>query len=178
MMTKNAKALVLEPGSQWWEVQTPLGEMVLAGDDDALRWALLPGDGRAKSVVKGERGRPKSVALAEEQFRAYFAGELLQFDLVLDPKGTEWQKRVWRALEDIPYGETVSYGAVAAAVGNPKAARAVGGATNANPLPLVVPCHRVVGSDGGLVGFGGGLDLKAALLAHERKVLARRLASA
>jgi len=171
MKAKPAKGLVLGPGDRWWEVRTPFGEMVLAGDGTAVRWALLPGDPRAEAIA-GERGRPKAVALAEEQLEAYFAGELFHFDLTLDPQGTEWQRRVWRALEQIPYGATVSYGAVASAVGRPKAARAVGGAANANPLPLVVPCHRVVGSDGRLVGYGGGLELKAALLAHERKVLA------
>jgi methylated-DNA-[protein]-cysteine S-methyltransferase len=167
---------ILADGDQWWPVGTPLGVTLLAGGEDALRWLVLPGSPSVKDfeAEKGRQGRPGSVAKAEEQLHSYFAGDLLHSDLPLDPRGTEWQLKVWRAMEDIPYGETVSYGAVASAAGKPRAARAVGGAANVNPLPIIVPCHRVVGSDGGLVGFGGGLDLKAALIAHERKVLGRR----
>jgi methylated-DNA-[protein]-cysteine S-methyltransferase len=101
---------------------------------------------------------------AAEQLRAYFAGELRRFDLTLDLQGTEFQKRVWHELLNIPYGETRSYSFVAGAIGAPKGVRAVGAANGRNPIPIVVPCHRVVGANGSLVGYGGGLPLKRLLL--------------
>ncbi len=104
---------------------------------------------------------------AERQLRAYFDGELRRFDLPLEMIGTEFQRRVWRSLESIPYGETRSYRQVAEAIGAPRAVRAVGAANGSNPLPIVVPCHRVIGSGGKLVGYGGGLPLKKRLLALE-----------
>jgi O-6-methylguanine DNA methyltransferase len=118
--------------------------------------------------VAGERveGDP-SIAEAARQLRAYFAGELKRFDLALDLQGTEFQMRVWRQLEAIPYGETRSYRQIAKAIGAPAAVRAVGAANGANPVPIVVPCHRVIGSGGKLVGYGGGLELKKRLLELE-----------
>jgi methylated-DNA-[protein]-cysteine S-methyltransferase len=104
---------------------------------------------------------------AERQLRAYFAGELRQFNLPLDLRGTDFQLRVWRELESIPYGETRSYRQIAAAIGATQAVRAVGAANGANPIPIVVPCHRVIGSGGKLVGYGGGLPLKKRLLELE-----------
>jgi methylated-DNA-[protein]-cysteine S-methyltransferase len=104
---------------------------------------------------------------AVRQLRAYFAGSLQQFTLPLDPRGTAFQLRVWRELENIPFGETRSYAQVAATIGAPRAVRAVGAANGANPLPIVVPCHRVIGSSGSLVGYGGGLPLKKRLLRLE-----------
>ena len=98
----------------------------------------------------------------------YFSGRRQVFTLPLALEGTPFQHRVWEALRKIPYGSTCSYGEVAAAVGNPKASRAVGMANNRNPLPVLIPCHRVIGADGGLVGYGGGLDIKKKLLALER----------
>jgi len=112
-------------------------------------------------------GKHAIAAEAERQLRAYFAGQLRQFDLPLDMRGTDFQLRVWRELEGIPYGETRSYSQVAAAIGTPQAVRAVGAANGANPIPIVVPCHRVIGSGGKLVGYGGGLPLKKRLLALE-----------
>jgi methylated-DNA-[protein]-cysteine S-methyltransferase len=109
---------------------------------------------------------------AKRQVLEYFAGKRRDFDLPLAPKGTPFQLRVWQALRAIPYGQTRSYGQIAAAVGNPKAGRAVGGANHRNPISLVQPCHRVIGSSGRLVGYGGGLDKKEALLALERRVSA------
>ncbi|MDR1476610.1 MAG: methylated-DNA--[protein]-cysteine S-methyltransferase [Rickettsiales bacterium] len=106
---------------------------------------------------------------AEKQLRAYFAGRLKKFDLPLDMRGTEFQRRVWSALRKSPYGETRSYGDIAAMAGNPKACRAVGMANNRNPVSIIVPCHRVVGHDGSLVGYGGGLKAKKFLLELERK---------
>jgi O-6-methylguanine DNA methyltransferase len=105
----------------------------------------------------------------EEELRAYSAGELHQFTLTLDLQGTPFQVEVWRALLDIPYGETRTYADIARAVGRPQAFRAVGLANHSNPIPIIVPCHRVIGSTGRLVGYGGGLPLKKALLEHERR---------
>lgn len=102
------------------------------------------------------------------QLREYFAGERRTFELELSPTGSGFEKKVWQALVDIPYGETRSYGQIAATIGHPTAARAVGAANGANPIPIVVPCHRVIGANGSLTGFGGGLDNKRLLLALER----------
>jgi len=107
--------------------------------------------------------------LAAEQLRAYFAGELRDFDLPLTMEGTEFQRRVWHALLDIPYGQTCSYSHIANVIGAPKAVRAVGAANGRNPIPIVVPCHRVIGASGSLTGYGGGLPLKKRLLALEAK---------
>ena len=101
---------------------------------------------------------------------AYFAGELTRFDLRLHLAGTAFQNAVWAALCDIPFGETVSYGALASRIGKPMASRAVGAANGANPLPIVVPCHRVIGADKSLTGFGGGIETKRFLLAHEQRL--------
>jgi methylated-DNA-[protein]-cysteine S-methyltransferase len=102
-----------------------------------------------------------------EQLQAYFAGDLTDFDLPMAAHGTEFQRRVWAALCDIPYGETISYGELARRVGNPKASRAVGLANGRNPIAIVIPCHRVIGADGSLTGYGGGLERKVWLLEHE-----------
>jgi len=106
---------------------------------------------------------------AVEQLRAYFAGELRDFDLTLDMQGTEFQRRVWLELQNIPYGETRSYSFVANTIGAPKAVRAVGAANGRNPIPIVVPCHRVIGAGGSLVGYGGGLPLKRFLIDLEAR---------
>jgi O-6-methylguanine DNA methyltransferase len=108
---------------------------------------------------------------AARQLRAYFAGEAREFHLPLDMRGTDFQRRVWQELIAIPYGETRGYGQIAAAIGSPKAVRAVGAANGANPIPIVVPCHRVVGAAGNLVGYGGGLALKRRLLELEQRTL-------
>ena len=138
-----------------------------------LRFTASPAGLRAIDLRLDDppQGEPASgnrlIATAIEQMRAYFAGRLRQFDLPLDPQGTEFQLRVWRELETIPFGQIRSYAQVAAAIGKPKAVRAVGAANGANPLPIVVPCHRVIGSSGKLVGYGGGLALKHRLLELE-----------
>ena len=172
MTAKNNEVLL--DGDEWWAVETPVGSLLLAGSDESLHRLHLPDDPGASLFLqeKSRRGRPGSVAKAEEQLRAYFAGDLTHFDLPLDPRGTEWQKKVWWALAEIPFGETRSYGEIARWVGNPKASRAVGMANNRNPIALIIPCHRVIGADGSLTGYGGGLPLKERLLAHERSVLA------
>ena len=108
---------------------------------------------------------------AVRQLRAYFDGTLTAFDLPLKTQGTAFQERCWAALRDIPYGATVTYGEQARRIGSPKASRAVGGANHHNPISIVIPCHRVVGANGSLTGYGGGLDMKEWLLNHEKRVL-------
>jgi methylated-DNA-[protein]-cysteine S-methyltransferase len=146
------------------EIATPVGRLRLAGDGRGLR-----------SISFQNRFRPGAAAdntlLGEEPFRetiaqlaAYFAGALRRFDLPLAPEGTPFQREVWSALTAIPYGETVSYGELARRLGRPAASRAVGAANGQNPIPIVIPCHRVIGADGSLTGFGGGLAIKRRLL--------------
>ena len=113
------------------------------------------------------------VAFAAEQLREYLRGERKMFDLPLAPEGTVFQKAVWSALQEIPYGQTRSYGEIAAQIGRPKACRAVGMANHCNPIPIFIPCHRVVGADGSLTGYAGGLECKRTLLDLERRYGAR-----
>jgi O-6-methylguanine DNA methyltransferase len=141
-----------------------------ASEDDFLE-AL--GDGAGFQRWHGGIGAGLLEA-AVMQAEEYFSGRLLEFDLPLRFDGTAFQKTVWKHLQRIPYGETVSYGELAATIGKPKAVRAVGAANARNHLPIVVPCHRVIGSDGKLTGFGGGVNLKRALLQHETVVLTKR----
>jgi methylated-DNA-[protein]-cysteine S-methyltransferase len=154
-------------------IDSPVGRLRLTSDAAGLReiWFL----GRQRACDDGAPGNlPEDdagttvIAEAVRQLRAYFAGELREFDLPLAPRGTAFQLEVWHALTGVRYGETTSYGAIAAHIGRPRAVRAVGAANGANPLPIVVPCHRVIGSDGSLTGYGGGLPIKRALLALER----------
>lgn len=111
----------------------------------------------------------KPFAEARAQLQAYFNGERFAFDLPLAPQGTSFQRKVWHALQAIPYGETISYAELARRIGNPRAVRAVGAANGSNPIPIIIPCHRVIGSNGALVGYGGGLHIKKALLVLEQK---------
>ena len=149
-------------------MDSPVGRLLLAGDERGISLISFPTGSRARAAEPGWRKDRGPFVEAERQLSAYFAGELTEFDLPLAPEGTPFQLSVWQALCRIPYGETVSYGAIADAIGRPSASRAVGAANGANPLPIVVPCHRVIGSTGKLTGFGGGLDTKAALLGLER----------
>ncbi len=146
---------------------SPVGRLLLAGDESGLRLIGFPRDRTSGAPRLGWRQDREPFAEAVRQLGAYFAGELTDFDLELAPRGTPFQLSVWRALRRIPYGQTVSYGELARAIGRPRASRAVGAANGSNPLPIVVPCHRVIGSTGKLTGFGGGLKTKAALLALE-----------
>jgi methylated-DNA-[protein]-cysteine S-methyltransferase len=138
------------------------------GDEQGLRRIVFPKENNPTTVQDDWRKRPEFFAPVKAQLRAYFNGELKRFDLMLAPAGTPFQLKVWQALLTIPYGELVSYKAIAEAIGNPKAVRAVGGAVGKNPIPIIVPCHRCVGSDGSLTGFGGGLDTKKRLIDLER----------
>ena len=139
-------------------VDTPLGPMCLVEEDGALTRFYRGGCGTDDSPLLRE---------AERQLRAYFRGERRTFELPLAPHGTAFQKAVWAALLEIPYGETRSYAEIAAKTGKPRACRAVGMANKRNPLPVFIPCHRVIGADGSLTGYAGGLEIKAALLALE-----------
>lgn len=147
-------------------VTTPVGPFVVDADDHGITFLSL--DGAPPVEVSSETRTSRAVlAETERQLDEYFAGERTSFDLPLALRGTPFQLRVWRALCDIPYGETISYGELARRVGAPGAARAVGLANGRNPVPIIVPCHRVIGANGTLTGYGGGLDRKRWLLALE-----------
>lgn len=152
---------------------SPVGELLLSGDGEALAgiWFASDKRGRRRPPVPAHWQRDDGAfAEARRQLEAWFAGELTTFDLRLAPRGSAFQQQVWAALRTIPFGATASYGDIARRIGQPNAARAVGLANGSNPIPIVVPCHRVIGADGSLTGFGGGLDRKRWLLAHERRV--------
>jgi len=153
---------------------SPVGELLLVASDAGLVAIRFERnrhgeDPRASSVPSSEASGAEARILADArtQLDAYFAGALKDFDLPLDPRGTPFQQKVWTALRAIPFGQTVSYAELARRTGDPKAVRAVGAANGRNPIPLIVPCHRVIGADGSLVGFGGGLERKRWLLCHE-----------
>ena len=157
---------------QYRKLDSPIGPLMIAGDNDGLRFVLF-----ATHERRGQRGvnpepdwEPDRGGLKEarRQLTAYFAGKLRDFDLPVAPDGTAFQRSVWGQLQHIPYGETISYGELARRLGNPKAVRAVGLANGSNPISIVIPCHRVIGSNGSLVGYGGGLPVKQALLSLER----------
>ncbi|MCB5941186.1 methylated-DNA--[protein]-cysteine S-methyltransferase [bacterium 210820-DFI.6.52] len=146
--------------------ESPIGPLGVGEEDGAITLILFAGQQPPEGYREGE------TPLLEEawaQLERYFAGELRQFSLPLAPAGTPFQQAVWRALEEIPYGETRSYGEIAGWVGRPKASRAVGAANHRNLIPIVIPCHRVIGAGGTLTGYGGGLDRKRLLLDLERQ---------
>lgn len=142
--------------------ETPIGTLCLEEDGEALTAIRLG------PKCEEEQDESELLNEAKKQIMEYFAGKRTQFDLPLHMHGTEFQVKVWNALRQIPYGETRSYSEIAAAAGNPKACRAVGGANNKNPLLIVVPCHRVIGKNGSLVGFACGMDAKKHLLELEK----------
>ncbi len=148
-------------------LDSPIGELLLAGDDDALSLVSFPEGSMRRDPEPDWIYNEKPFAAARQQLTEYFAGERREFDLPLKLSGTEFQLSVLHALQQIPYGETTSYSDVAERIGRPKAVRAVGAANGRNPIPIIVPCHRVIGSHGDLTGFGGGLDTKEALLRLE-----------
>lgn len=151
-------------------VDSPVGPLLLAGDDNALKVISFPSGSKCITPEPDWTARAEPFADASAQLAAYFAGELTEFDLELAPQGTPFQRSVWDELLRIPYGETRSYGELAKSIGRPKASRAVGAANGSNPLSIVVPCHRVIGSTGKLTGFGGGIETKATLLGLEQRV--------
>jgi methylated-DNA-[protein]-cysteine S-methyltransferase len=157
-------------------LETPIGLLQFFGGAAGLLMVALPNEGPPAPAARVRRllgaveviEDPLALAPALAQFEAYFRGELRQFDLPLDPRGTPFQRQVWAAVARVAYGETRSYGEIAAAIGKPAAVRAVGLANGANPLPIIIPCHRVIGANGSLTGYGGGLEAKRRLLALER----------
>ncbi|MGI9491003.1 MAG: methylated-DNA--[protein]-cysteine S-methyltransferase [Geminicoccaceae bacterium] len=155
-------------------LESPIGPLMVAGDEASLH-GISFSTGRHQLEPRKEWRRDDQLFKdAFEQLKAYFRGELTDFNLSLEFEGTAFQKTVWQALIDIPFGETVSYGALAETIGQPKASRAVGAANGANPLPIVAPCHRVIGANCSLTGFGGGLETKRFLLDHERRIAGRQ----
>lgn len=156
-----------EPVLRTRTVDTPIGPVTLAGDD-RLRHLVMRDQAHAPDRA-GWRPDPTAFDDVAEQLAAYFAGELRSFDVAFELRGTDFQRTVWRGLCDIPYGETWSYAELAAHIGRPTAMRAVGAANGRNPVSIIVPCHRVIGADGSLTGYGGGVDTKRVLLELERR---------
>ncbi len=152
----------IETGWHTTSLATPVGWLTICADETAVRcvhFGTPPGR---------ERGSPL-LREAARQIEAYFSGDRQGFDLPLAPRGTPFQQRVWSQLQTVPYATTSSYGRVAACLGHPQAARAVGGANHRNPIAIVIPCHRIVGADGRLTGYASGIERKAWLLAHEQR---------
>lgn len=143
---------------------SPVGDLLLAGDERSLSIVGFP-SGKGKVRVQPEWQHDSSaLRQAMDQLTLYFSGELKKFNLRIAPRATEFEKNVYAALQEIPYGETRSYAEIARQIGKPNATRAVGAANGRNPIPIIIPCHRVIGSDGSLTGFGGGLETKRYLL--------------
>jgi methylated-DNA-[protein]-cysteine S-methyltransferase len=152
-------------------VDTPIGAILIAGDGNAIVETYFAGAKPKPDWIRDDEAFPEAAA----QLRDYFAGNLQAFDLPLAPRGTEFQQSVWSALLEIPYGQTTTYSTIANKIGRPAAVRAVGAANGANPIPIIIPCHRVIGANGSLTGFGGGLDVKRQLLALEARVAGQTL---
>lgn len=150
-------------------IDSPIGPLLLVADEHGLVYIGLPKRGAAQAAPEGAKHAPAKLRNAHKQFDGYFAGTRHAFELPLHPHGTPFQLEVWGALLAIPYGETASYAQIARRIRRPKAVRAVGAANGANPLSIVVPCHRVIGSDGDLTGYAGGLPTKRWLLTHEHQ---------
>ncbi|HMI83054.1 MAG TPA: methylated-DNA--[protein]-cysteine S-methyltransferase [Polyangiaceae bacterium] len=146
---------------------SPVGPLLLLSDGDALVGLYTPGISASRAAPRGAILDFAPFRDVSEKLDRYFAGVLTQFDVPLRLAGTPFQRAVWAALVAIPYGTTISYRELAARIGNPRAVRAVGAANGRNPVSIIVPCHRVIGADGALVGYGGGLDCKRWLLNHE-----------
>lgn len=155
--------------------KSPIGRLLLAGEGDALTLLGFPGGSMARRHQAGWQQDSSAFTQVCQQLDEYFAGQRRQFELALAPAGTEFQRRVWQALTEIPYGETWSYGQLATRIGKPRASRAVGAANGVNPIPVIIPCHRVIGANGKLTGFGGGLDTKRQLLELEAGMVAPQL---
>ena len=148
-------------------IDSPVGPLMLAANDSAVLHIEFRDNRHPADRSNWHGGESAILDAAQSQLQEYFAGRRRVFDLPLAPHGTEFQRTVWQALADIPYGNTISYAQLAQRLGNPNGTRAVGAANGRNPLPIVLPCHRVIGADGGLTGFGGGLPTKEFLLRLE-----------
>jgi methylated-DNA-[protein]-cysteine S-methyltransferase len=159
--------MLSRPVGTWTVYESPLGPLTLIGGDDGLRAMYFPGRSGPLDEATRDAG---PFAEAISQLTEYFAGERRHFELALTLEGTPFQRRVWAALAEIPYGRTRSYGQLAAEIGRPDRVRALGAAVGRTPVPIIVPCHRVIGADGSLTGYGGGLRRKQALLDLESGV--------
>ena len=150
-------------------LQSHIGNVLVVGDETGLRFTSFSTGKRQRLPETDWKRDCGALRYATAQLEEYLAGERTRFDLEIAPHGTPFQLSVWRALQEIPYGETRAYGELARHIGRPGASRAVGAASGSNPLPIVIPCHRLVGSSGDLTGFGGGIETKRTLLALERR---------
>lgn len=150
-------------------ITSPIGELLLASDGESVTGIYMQDQKHGAGQTRDWKRDDTALTEPRTQLQAYFAGELRDFELPLAARGTPFQQGVWRALRAIPYGETISYGELARRIGQPAAARAVGLANGRNPIAIVVPCHRVIGANGSLTGYGGGLARKRWLLAHESR---------
>jgi len=170
-MTAITNSGITTSGRTHVTVPSPIGPLTIVAHDGAIIGLYMDAQRHAPQPesfgLRGDAGQ-EPFAAAAAQLSAYFAGRLTEFDLPLAPAGTAFQQRVWAGLRAIPYGQTVSYGELARRVGSPAARRAVGLANGRNPIAIVIPCHRVIGADGSMTGYGGGLDRKQFLLALER----------
>jgi methylated-DNA-[protein]-cysteine S-methyltransferase len=155
------------------KIDSPIGTLTLVAEDDALTEVHFPNDAHDDDIDMVDAADHAVLQQAAHELGEYFSGARVDFDVPLGPRGTAFQLAAWSALRTIPFGETVSYGEQAKRLGEPGKARAVGAANGRNPLPIIVPCHRVVGANGHLTGFGGGIETKAWLLDHEREVRTR-----
>jgi methylated-DNA-[protein]-cysteine S-methyltransferase len=154
--------------------EAPFGVVTVVGSELGIRFVMFANDAHPKPLEQlqiSDTDIHDSVNVAITQLEEYFDGSRRSFDLPLDLRGTEFQVEAWNALAEIPYGHTASYGQQAASIGRPKAVRAIGGANGRNPVAIVLPCHRIVGADGSLTGFGGGIEVKKWLLDHEQRTL-------
>ena len=147
--------------------ETPIGQLLLIGENGLLEKIYFPKAADRAVIEDSWQLNEEPFAEVLNQLKEYFAGRLQEFHVKMHLQGTDFQVRVWKELQQIPYGHTASYGEIAKRIDNPKACRAVGGANGKNPIPIIIPCHRIIGSDGSLTGFGGGLDLKKNLLKRE-----------
>jgi methylated-DNA-[protein]-cysteine S-methyltransferase len=161
MSTSNNQAL------KYTCVESPIGELLLLGDDHALHGLYMQDGRKPTRIAPSWESSSTPFASVQTQLSEYFAGQRVTFDVPLVMRGAPFERQVWQALQGIPYGETVSYGEIARRVGQPSAARAVGLANGRNPIAVIVPCHRVIGADGSLTGYGGGLERKRLLLELE-----------
>jgi methylated-DNA-[protein]-cysteine S-methyltransferase len=160
-----------EAAMSYAKIESPLGPLLLVANEAGLRRIDFVNGRHRATADPSWTENAKPLKETVRQLNAYFAGKLEQFELPLAPQGTGFQLEVWRRLCEIPFGETVTYGEVAKRIGNPKASRAVGLANGSNPIPIIIPCHRVIGSNGRLTGYGGGLPIKEKLLALEQRQL-------
>ena len=156
-------------------VPAPIGKLLLIADGPVLRELRFAGSWETADIAPDWRRGGEVLARAEAQLGEYFAGSRREFDVPLAPEGTEFQHRVWHTLRAIPFGVTISYAELARRLGEPSAIRAVGAANGRNPIPVIIPCHRVIGSDGSMIGFGGGIELKKRLLQMEQMALPFKL---